>query len=102
MTTPGIVFDQVSHLYQPARGKTGLALDRVSLDVRDGEFRALLRPSGCGKSTLLYLLGGFLPSASGGITVADQAVTRPGPDRRTAFHEFALCPRQTLPGRPAR
>jgi NitT/TauT family transport system ATP-binding protein len=88
----GIVFDAVSHTYQPPRGKPVLALDRVSLVVRDGEFLALLGPSGCGKSTLLYLLGGFLPIEAGRIAVGGRPVMRPGPDRGIVFQNFALYP----------
>src|SRR5687767_2844772 len=35
------------------------AIDRLSLDIVEGEFFALLGPSGCGKTTLLRLLAGF-------------------------------------------
>jgi NitT/TauT family transport system ATP-binding protein len=91
-----IIIDRVSHLYRPPRGRTVLALEEVSLDVREREFIALLGPSGCGKSTLLYLLGGFLPTEIGTILVNGKAVAAPGPDRGIVFQHFALFPWKTV------
>lgn len=42
-----------------------LALQDVELEVRDGEFVALIGPSGCGKSTLLRIASGLLEASSG-------------------------------------
>jgi len=91
-----IVIDRVSHVYRPARGRPVLALDEVSLAVRDREFLALLGPSGCGKSTLLYLVGGFLPVEQGAILVEDRPIAGPGPDRGIVFQHFALFPWKTV------
>jgi NitT/TauT family transport system ATP-binding protein len=91
-----IIIDRVSHLYRPPRGRTVLALEDVSLDVREREFIALLGPSGCGKSTLLYLLGGFLPTEIGKILVNGHPVAAPGPDRGIVFQHFALFPWKTV------
>ncbi|HEV2336620.1 MAG TPA: ABC transporter ATP-binding protein [Stellaceae bacterium] len=91
-----IVIDQVSHEYRPARGRSVLALDNVSLRVADREFVALLGPSGCGKSTLLYLVGGFLPVEHGRIALEDRPVAGPGPDRGIVFQHFALFPWKTV------
>ena len=93
-----IVVDQVSHLYRPPRGREVLALDAVSLEVRQSEFIALLGPSGCGKSTLLYLIGGFLPVEKGEIRVDGKPVGDPGPDRGIVFQHFALFPWKTVRG----
>src|SRR3984885_10178853 len=92
----GIQFSAVTHTYRPPRGKPVLALDGVSLEVKDREFLALLGPSGCGKSTLLYLLGGFLPVEGGSISVAGKTVAGPGPDRGIVFQNFALFPWKTV------
>ncbi|MDE0385377.1 MAG: ABC transporter ATP-binding protein [Defluviicoccus sp.] len=92
----GIAIDSVVHQYRPARGRPVLALDRISLDIGDREFLALLGPSGCGKSTLLYLLGGFLPLQEGGITANGKDVTGPGADRGIVFQHFALFPWKTV------
>jgi NitT/TauT family transport system ATP-binding protein len=93
-----IVVDRVNHLYRPPRGREVLALDQVSLEVRNREFVALLGPSGCGKSTLLYLIGGFLPVETGAILIDGQNVAGPGPDRGIVFQHFALFPWKTVRG----
>jgi NitT/TauT family transport system ATP-binding protein len=89
---PQIVIDKVSHVYCPPSGRSVLALEEVTLDIREREFLALLGPSGCGKSTLLYLVGGFLPTEKGQITLDGRAIGGPGPDRGIVFQHFALFP----------
>src|SRR4029079_9473933 len=48
--------DNVSKVYRTAEVET-LALNEISMEVRAGEFVAIMGPSGCGKSTLLNVLG---------------------------------------------
>jgi NitT/TauT family transport system ATP-binding protein len=91
-----IVVEGLSYLYKPARGREVLALDDVSLQIRSQEFIALLGPSGCGKSTLLYLIGGFLSTDKGSISVGGKPVAGPGPDRGVVFQHFALFPWKTV------
>ena len=93
-----IIVDRVNHLYRPPRGREVLALDQVSLQVRNREFVALLGPSGCGKSTLLYLIGGFLPVETGTLGIDGSPVAGPGPDRGIVFQHFALFPWKTVRG----
>jgi NitT/TauT family transport system ATP-binding protein len=93
-----IVVEGLKHMYRPPRGRPVLALEDVSLEVREREFLALLGPSGCGKSTLLYLIGGFLPVERGRIAVEGRTVAGPGPDRGIVFQHFALFPWKTVRG----
>jgi NitT/TauT family transport system ATP-binding protein len=59
---PAVRLDRVSKTFGDA---SALVLDRVSLDVQDGEFVSLLGASGCGKSTLLNIVAGLEPASSG-------------------------------------
>ncbi|HEX3728755.1 MAG TPA: ABC transporter ATP-binding protein [Opitutaceae bacterium] len=84
----------VQEVSKSFRGPAGTvqALDRVSLDIAEGEFVCLLGPSGCGKSTLLNIIAG-LDHADQGKVVADGGpVLAPGRDRMMMFQESALFP----------
>ena len=42
-----------------------LAIDRIDLDIAEGEFVSIVGPSGCGKSTFLKIVNGLLPGVRG-------------------------------------
>jgi NitT/TauT family transport system ATP-binding protein len=73
--------------------RTVLALDKVSLDIRKGEFFCLLGPSGCGKSTLLNIIGGLIAPSEGAVCINDIMVRGPLPDHVAfVFQESTLFP----------
>jgi NitT/TauT family transport system ATP-binding protein len=72
------------------------AVQDVSLQIREGEFVAIVGPSGCGKSTILNMVAGFLPTTKGEILVGDRPVKGPGRDRGVVFQNFALFPWKTV------
>ena len=70
-------FLEISHLdysYHTKAGETK-ALSGISLEVKKGEFLAVVGPSGCGKSTLLNLIAGLLPVSEGSITMEGASVS---------------------------
>jgi putrescine transport system ATP-binding protein len=71
------------------------AVDRLSLDIRAGEFFALLGPSGCGKTTLLRMLAGFETPDEGRILLDGKDVAQVLPHQRPVnmmFQNYALFP----------
>ena len=74
------------------------AVDGVSLDIRAGEFFALLGPSGCGKTTLLRMLAGFETPDEGRILLDGRDIARALPHQRPInmmFQNYALFPHLT-------
>ena len=82
-----------------AAGSGHLALDTVSLEIRDNEFFTLLGPSGCGKTTLLRLIAGFEQPSAGVIRLYGEPMQDLPPFRRpvnTVFQSYALFPHMTV------
>lgn len=79
---------------QTFAGRTGPieALRSINLDIRDGEFVAIVGRSGCGKSTLLRIMAGLLPATSGQVFIGGDAVTKPRRDVSMMFQRPALLP----------
>ncbi len=69
-----------------------VAIERIDLTVRKGEFVSLIGHSGCGKSTLLNLVAGLLQPTEGGILLAEREIAGPGPDRGVVFQNHSLLP----------
>src|SRR5690606_10695149 len=75
------------------------AVDRLSLDIRAGEFLTLLGPSGCGKTTTLRMIAWFEEPASGAILISGASVLGAPAYRRnvnTVFQAYALFPHLTV------
>ena len=72
-----------------------VALEHVTLYVKDGEFITLLGPSGCGKTTMLRLIAGFIMPTSGRIEMDGVDIANVPPYKRrinTVFQKYALFP----------
>ncbi len=75
------------------------SVDKLNLEISDGEFMVLVGPSGCGKSTSLRMLAGLEEINAGAIHIGDRDVTDlPPKDRDIAmvFQNYALYPHMTV------
>ncbi len=76
-----------------------VAVDHVTLEVKDKEFFVLVGPSGCGKSTVLRLIAGLEEATSGEIYIGERLVNSVEPkDRDVAmvFQNYALYPHMSV------
>lgn len=80
-------------------GHDSPVVDKLDLDIADGEFMVLVGPSGCGKTTSLRMLAGLEEVSDGAIYIGDQDVTDIAPkDRDIAmvFQNYALYPHMSV------
>jgi nitrate/nitrite transport system ATP-binding protein len=81
----------VSKAFDTPAGRI-IAIRDINLDVRHGEFIALIGHSGCGKSTLLNIVAGLSEQTSGEVILNGQPIKGPGPDRGVVFQNYSLLP----------
>jgi multiple sugar transport system ATP-binding protein len=95
-TMATVTFDDATRLFP---GSERPAVDKLNIEVGDGEFLVLVGPSGCGKSTSLRMLAGLEDVNGGSIRIGDRDVTNLAPkDRDIAmvFQNYALYPHMTV------
>ncbi|MCT1458414.1 sn-glycerol-3-phosphate ABC transporter ATP-binding protein UgpC [Aestuariimicrobium sp. p3-SID1156] len=91
-----VTFRDATRIYP---GSERPAVDKLNLEIGDGEFMVLVGPSGCGKSTSLRMLAGLEEVNAGSIHIGDRDVTDlPPKDRDIAmvFQNYALYPHMTV------
>jgi NitT/TauT family transport system ATP-binding protein len=77
-------------------GNRVVALEDISLTIREGELITVVGPSGCGKSTLLHIVAGVLARSSGTVTLQGKPVAGPRRDIGVVFQEALLLPWRTV------
>ncbi len=83
-------------------GKAGIqALGGINLDIKEGEFLAIVGPSGCGKSTFLEIVAGLIKATSGSIYIDGAPIDGPDHNRGIVFQGYALFPWRTVLGNVA-
>ena len=90
-----VKIDNVEKIYEGRKGRM-VALNGVSLDIKENEFICVVGPSGCGKSTLLNIIAGLLDATSGAVYVDGKKVEGTGTERGVVFQQYALFPWLTV------
>lgn len=80
----------------PHTGKEISVLERINVEVQQGEFVCIVGPSGCGKTTLLNIIAGFVQATRGEVLVEGKAVQGPNPRRIFIFQEGGVFPWLTV------
>jgi NitT/TauT family transport system ATP-binding protein len=86
-----LVVDDIVKRFATPEGPL-VAVDHVSLQVRPGEFIAVIGPSGCGKSTLFNIVGGLVDDYQGTVSVAGTRMRGPHPAVGMVFQDESTFP----------
>jgi NitT/TauT family transport system ATP-binding protein len=86
-----LLLENISRSY-PSPNGTVLAIDNLSLNVKEGEFLCIVGPSGCGKSTLLNIMAGLDRPSKGEIWTNGQLLNGPVSGHILIFQELGLFP----------
>lgn len=96
-----ISIQHATKIYDP-HGKNVVAVEDCSIEIRPGEFCAIVGPSGCGKSTFLNAIAGFDTLTKGKVLLDGRVINQPGqrltpgPERIVVFQNGALFPWATV------
>jgi len=92
---PLVELKNVCRSYGEGKDKTSILRD-INLDIREGEFIAIVGFSGSGKTTLVSMIAGLIHADSGELLKQGQPITEPGPDRGVVFQNYSLMPWLTV------
>ncbi len=90
-TEPILRVEEIAKSFATPEGPV-TAVERLSFDVRPGEFLSVIGPSGCGKSTVFNIIGGLIDGYEGRVTVGDQTVRGPHESIGMVFQEESTFP----------
>ena len=90
-------FENVSKSFGQGTSQINV-LDGINLDIKEGEFVAILGFSGTGKSTLMNLVAGLEMPDAGSVTFKGARISGPGPERGLVFQSYSLMPWLTVGG----
>lgn len=85
---------KLTKIYPTPKGPY-VVLEDLDLQIKEGEFTCIIGHSGCGKSTLLSMIAGLNEISGGAITLSNEKIKGPGPDRGVVFQSPSLFPWMT-------
>jgi nitrate/nitrite transport system ATP-binding protein len=96
MNQPILTLSGITKSYSSANGTATDVLGGIDLEVREGEFIAILGFSGAGKTTLMNCIAGLTQPDGGQMLLKGQPITGPGRDRGLVFQSYSLFPWLTV------